>query len=638
MKSITRFTLKFNNPKLNAITAITKECLYFAVLPLLIGVFILDIWLLGTLAAWLVAAGKWAAGMSLLATPEQKEAAKHALNMVGWYFHHPVSTAWAWLTRPNAELSQPGVRVMWLILNLVMCAGGIAWWMWWKIGYGKKHQAAQDGRDIEKIKFERVNFKATDFINRTPKDQIFLGLDDRRRPVILPVKSLTEHIHIIGGSGSGKTSLAVLPLCIQAFRRGMSVVCVDFKGDEQAIKLLAREARAAGKRFYFFTLHPEISSNTYNPLQHGTALSKVERIMTALELVFEGQAKFYTYVQQSFFIPIVKALDTQGALYTLEGIARILSSEALVASLLGIDEKDVNKNHLKGLTAALEPFTDLKIINQPAADINLRQIMEEGDICYFDLRSAVAPSIASALGKMIAMELQELAAYRTPASRLAMIAIDEFQNMACQAFENVISKVRSANYALVLANQARGNLEKVSPAFTNEVATNTATKIIFHVDDPKDVQDFSARAGTVLVKAKTESTSTSKPGGRLISFGSHSSGESVHEEEVPRIHPNVFLSLPERKSVIFRRRQQATLTNHAHILTREEKEQLEAEPWPEPVRVNKFPAGITVSEIIEAEKRKIIERQLAKKREEEAARKAADEQAAEGLQQEEIEL
>jgi len=152
------------------------------------------------------------------------------------------------------------------------------------------------------------------------------------------------------------------------------------------LKLLAREAKAAGKRFYFFSMHPEIASNTYNPLQHGTALGKVERIMTALELVFEGQAKFYTYVQQSFFIPIVKALDSQMAMYTLEGIARILSSEALVASLLGIDEKDINKNQLKGLTAALEPFTDLRIINQPAADINLRQIMEDGDICYFDQR------------------------------------------------------------------------------------------------------------------------------------------------------------------------------------------------------------------------------------------------------------
>ncbi len=620
------------------IKCICKNYRWIIVASGLVLFLFLDVWFLGTLAAWILGASKWFAGMSIFANPEQKELAKHAFDSVSFYWQHPFSTAWAWLTRTNAELSQPGVRVMWLILNLVMCAGGIAWWMWWKIGHAKKHQTAQDGRDIEKISFERVNFKAIDYINRIPRDQIFLGLDDRRRPVTLPVKSLTEHIHIIGGSGSGKTSLAVLPLCIQAFRRGMSVVCVDFKGDEQAIKLLAREARAAGKRFYFFTLHPEIPSNTYNPLQHGTALSKVERIMTALELVFEGQAKFYTYVQQSFFIPIVKALDSQGAIYTLEGIARILSSEALVASLLGIDEKEVNKNQLKGLTAALEPFTDLQIINQPAADINLRQIMEDGDICYFDLRSAVAPSIASALGKMIAMELQELAVYRTPGSRLTMIAIDEFQNMACQAFENVISKVRSANYALVLANQARGNLEKVSPAFVNEVATNTATKIIFHVDDPKDVQDFSARAGTVLVKAKTESTSTSKPGGRMFSFGSHSSGESVHEEEVPRIHPNVFLSLPEKKSVIFRRRQQATLTNHAHILTWEEKERLETGPWPEPVLVHKTKTGITVGEVIEAEKRKIIERQLAKKREEEAARKAAGEQAAEGLQQEEIEL
>jgi len=89
----------------------------------------------------------------------------------------------------------------------------------------------------------------------------------------------------------------------------MPVIVIDFKGDKQAIQLLARETATAGKRFFLFSLHPQVPSNTYNPLSSGSATSKVERIMTALQLVFEGEAKFYTYCQQAMFLPLVKHFD-----------------------------------------------------------------------------------------------------------------------------------------------------------------------------------------------------------------------------------------------------------------------------------------------------------------------------------------
>lgn len=119
---------------------------------------------------------------------------------------------------------------------------------------GIKKAACIDLRDIRNIRFKRVRFDINKYLLKMPQDKYFLGLDDRRKPITISNEKMTEHIHILGGSGSGKTNFAVIPLCIQAIQRGAAVISIDFKGDKQAIHLLAQEAQAAGRRFYFFSL------------------------------------------------------------------------------------------------------------------------------------------------------------------------------------------------------------------------------------------------------------------------------------------------------------------------------------------------------------------------------------------------
>jgi hypothetical protein len=62
-----------------------------------------------------------------------------------------------------------------------------------------------------------------------------------------------------------------------------------------------------------------------------------------------------------------------------------------------------------------------------------------------------------------------------------------------------------------------------------------------------------------------------------------SAGESVQDYDTNLIHANVFLQLPFGKSVIFRRGQLATVTNHAHLVSWSEKQSLERASYPEPV-------------------------------------------------------
>ncbi len=556
-------------------TAVAAACFFGLAM-----LYIVDVWLIGTTAAAVQGLGIWLDGHKVFAGEAKKvAAAASAFNQVSWYWQHPFRTAWAWATMSADQLSNPGVRVIWIWLNVFLAAAGAAGVLVVRIFF--MNTGNKDDRDIEKLNFKKVRFDTGREISRTLSEKIFLGLDDRRRPVCLSVDKLPEHIHILGGSGTGKTSLAVLPVCIQAMRRDMAVIVIDFKGDKMAIQALAREAKLAGKKFYMFSLHPEIRSNTYNPLNSGNTLSKVERIMTALELVFEGAARFYTYCQQAVFLELLTHFE--GVKCTLRDVKELLRDPKLVEKITG---DEITPEQVKGLTAALTPYSDLDIINDPEPDIDLGRIMNAGDVVYFDLRSAIAPELSTALGKMIAMDLQGHAAFRTPQSRMALVAIDEFQNMVCPAFRNIVSKVRSANYALVLANQALGDLQAVGNDFLNTIVTNTRTKIIFCIDDPADAEYFARSSGQVVIPVESRNKSTSRPEGQLFG-GNKSDGESVHEHEKCLLHANIFLKLPFGKSIIFQRGELAVLTNHSHLFSMAEKDRLEGEPYPEPERINK---------------------------------------------------
>jgi len=267
----------------------------------------------------------------------------------------------------------------------------------------------------------------------------------------------------------------------------------------------------------------------------------------------------------------------------------------------------VNPGQHKGLTAALASYADLDVINDPASDINLLEIMRDSDVVYFDLRSAVAPEVSGAIGKMIALDLQTQAASRTQADRIVVLAIDEFQNVACQAFRNIVSKVLSANYALVLANQALGDLRAVGDDFLNTIVTNTRTKIVFGVEDPSDARYFAEKSGQIIIPTESKSTSYSRGSNRIFNNNT-TEGRSVHEYDVQKIHANVFLRLPFGKSVIFRRGQLAVLANRAHMVGAAEKDRLERLPYPVPEKTGKRGQnGRTAAQEIDRLKREILE-------------------------------
>jgi type IV secretory pathway TraG/TraD family ATPase VirD4 len=432
-------------------------------------------------------------------------------------------------------------------------------------------------RDIQKRKelsIESVEFKAIHYdINRklnqyAKTDRYFLGLSDDKKDILIEESMLNHHLHVLGPTGSGKTSLVILPLSRQAIDKGRGCCFIDFKGDEVFKRYVQQKAKEKGKKFYYFSIDPSESSIGYNPLSSGDIHSKVDRIMTALELIYQGPAGFYSNVQAMAFVELLKEIIKDEKEINFASVKDSLENPHFLRRV------DVTTQEVKGLLAAISWIGGLEVITRD--ELDLSKVIKNGDIVFFALKSQINTRLAEAIGRMLVIDLKFQASLRKESDPPYFIFIDEFQNLASSHFVDVISKVRSANFCLVLSNQSRGNLSNVSSAFENAIFTNTATKVIFMQEDPFDARFWSDKTGQTTYQDKTvfqvDSISTDKTGTKLD--GLRSAQGNIRTATKNYISENVFLRLPFLKSVIFLRGKLTIIANHEFLFDKRERDRI----------------------------------------------------------------
>jgi hypothetical protein len=141
---------------------------------------------------------------------------------------------------------------------------------------------------------------------------------------------------------------------------------------------------------------------------------------------------------------------------------------------------------------------------------------QSGAVIYFRLQSLMSPQIVSILGKLIINHLNFLAgtAHRergqSKPRKLVPVYLDEFATFACPEFADLISKARSAGFALHFSHQSIGDVMDVSPGFLNRITDNAATKIVLRINDP-DSAEFLARCfGTKDIQKTTQRITNAK--------------------------------------------------------------------------------------------------------------------------------
>ncbi len=427
---------------------------------------------------------------------------------------------------------------------------------------------------IEIVEFKTIHYDINKKLSQYAKtDKYFLGLSDDKKDVLVEEGMLNHHLHVLGPTGSGKTSLVILPLSRQAIDKQRGCCFIDFKGDDVFKRYVQQKAKEKGKNFYYFSIDPNEKSVGYNPLSSGDVHSKVDRIMTALELIYQGPAGFYSNVQAMAFVELLKEIIQDKKVINFSSVKDSLENPHFLRRI------DVSTQEVKGLLAAISWIGGLQVITRD--ELDLSKVIKNGDIVFFALKSQINTRLAEAIGRMLIIDLKCQAVSRKETDPPYFIFIDEFQNLACSHFLDVISKVRSANFCLVLSNQSRGNLSSVSGAFENAIFTNTATKIIFMQEDPFDARFWSDKTGQTTYQDKSvlqvDNISTDKTGTKLD--GLRSAQGNIRTATKNYISENVFLRLPFAKSIIFSRGKLTVIANHEFLFDKRERDRIISVPF-----------------------------------------------------------
>jgi len=347
---------------------------------------------------------------------------------------------------------------------------------------------------------------------------VVLSLDERRR---------SSHVIVLGATGSGKTIL-LCNLVLHAIRHGHPCLVIDPKGEDSTLQLICSIGEKVSpnlqSRLKVFRMSNPLASCSYNPLKHGTANQLKDRILEALN----WSEQYYQSIAGNFLTVFTACYEKLGSQLTLETVSRVLGEKKEQHSVLNrlkdqMKSGDARAEELfRRLSVLLEKMkaedllglqAQLSILNNPtighrlsfesaADEIDLREVLRQGQVAYFQLDTLGNPDTARRLGRMIIEDLKGLASevYRTVPEeqrRFFPVFIDEFGSFASKEFIEVLKQIRGARFATHLFTQGLEDLDAISPEFRRQASSNPITKIGFRLDDNETVNEVCSMAGTV---------------------------------------------------------------------------------------------------------------------------------------------
>jgi hypothetical protein len=348
---------------------------------------------------------------------------------------------------------------------------------------------------------------------------ILMGQEtELKEKVFLPDSVRTRHVHILGATGSGKTESVILNFLKQDVQRGLGSIILDAKGDTSFVEELLGWIPA--QQLQIFDLS-DAKSLGYDPLMAGSALESAQRLFSSLTWSEEYyKSKALSALQRIFqnhheinernpkLSEISKYLETP------ESYSSFVMSADFPQALATKEFQDLSglRDQVRSLTMGHLG----KILSPNSSEAIDLADAERGQVIYFRLQSLMSPQIVSTLGKIIINHLNFLTgtAHRERGHacqrKLIPIYFDEFASFACPEFADLISKARSAGFALHFSHQSVGDLTEVSPGFLSRITDNSATKIILRINDPDSAEFFSRCFGTKHIQKTTQRITNAK--------------------------------------------------------------------------------------------------------------------------------
>jgi len=308
-----------------------------------------------------------------------------------------------------------------------------------------------------------------------------------------------QHMHVIGASGTGKSTLLV-QLITQDIERGNGVAVLDPHGD-LIDDVLGRVPDARMRDVVVFDPADEEWPVGLNVLAASSTLEK-QLLSSDLVSVFQRLSTSWGDTMGAVLSNAVLAVLESERGGTLIDLRRFLVDEAFRKQFLKtVTDEEVQFFWTKGfpligarsigpiitrLDAFLRPKLIRHIVGQRAPRLDVASVLSEGKILLAKLsQGLIGQENASLLGSLLAMRFHQLALARQQIIRSArrpfFLYADEAQHFVTPSMASLLTDVRKYRLGLVLAHQNLFQL-RGSPV-ESALLGNAYTRIAFRVGD-----------------------------------------------------------------------------------------------------------------------------------------------------------
>lgn len=364
---------------------------------------------------------------------------------------------------------------------------------------------------LEKLSPERLplpwDAQAERLLNGLKDRHLYIGrsLSDRV-PWLLHRPLLRTHAHLLGGTGSGKTSLGVMPLIVQLIAMAeSSIVIFDMKGDNFLFWTTFIEAARAGLPFKWFTIEPGTASFAFNPFtqkhnQKRTVNARAQSLLTSLGLYY-GDAYGKTFYQAISLDTIRAFLAKFRDIRSFADLARYAEQRG---SYTATKTDEANSQHLRMLLRQLADIEPLNVTEESSVSpevmrdaIDMTDVLTNKQVVYFYLPSLEEELTAKSVSKLGLYSEVHAAKIlnRTTKSLPCYTFVDEFQQVCAENLKILLEMARSMGIHMVLSHQDISQLKTADYDITSTVESCTTLKLNFEASSLATLKQMEEYSG-----------------------------------------------------------------------------------------------------------------------------------------------
>jgi hypothetical protein len=341
-------------------------------------------------------------------------------------------------------------------------------------------------------------------------NSLVLGVNSHQneiREVSLKDEQRTKHIHVIGSSGSGKSTF-LLNLIKQDLEAGQGLCLIDPHGD-LIDEVVGNVPEHRIKDVILFDPSDSEFPIGFNILQ---AKSVLEKTLLSSDLIatFRRMSTSWGDVMDSVLANAILAFVESSRGGTLFDLKRFLVEKDFRNEFLETVEDGairyfwINEFPLlagkpqSSILIRLDAFLRQRLIRnivcQKENKLDFRRIMDNRKVLLIKLsQGLIGEENAYLLGTLLVSKLYQMALSRqdTQNRPFFWLYMDEFHHFITPSMERVLSGARKYNLGLVLAHQEFRQLQSRSQEVASSVLSNCYTRICFRLGDT-DAEKFAS--------------------------------------------------------------------------------------------------------------------------------------------------